>query len=59
VKRRYVVKPDFYTPLSSSGKDWAVYDTTDERYGTADEWPLAVFAVRADAMAFRRMKEGK
>lgn len=59
MKHRYVVKSDHIGGLSGDAHDWAVYDTQDKTYGTDEAWPIAAFAKRSDALAFRRMKETK
>lgn len=52
MKRRYVVRPDYIGGLNLNGKpDHAVYDTKRD-----DEWPIAVFASRADARKWAALR---
>ena len=55
MKLRYRIAQDFYSGLNRlAGWDWAVYDKE-----TSDDYPMAVFASRADAVAYRATKEKK
>jgi hypothetical protein len=61
VKRRYRIAKDFYSELNRLlDWDWAVYDTENlDQLGKVVDYPMAVFAKRSDAIAFKRLKEGK
>jgi len=55
VRRRYRISKDFYSGLNRlAAWDWAVYDKE-----TSDDYPMAVFASRADAITYRKTKEKK
>lgn len=64
MSERYVLKRDFSASLTGpfapgDVSDWSVYDAADPRHGTSDEWPIAAFAKRSDAIQFRNMKNGR
>lgn len=59
MKRRYKLTRDYHATVGAGGAGWGIYDTHCPRYDTSDETPIAVFATRGDAIAFRAWKEAQ